>query len=40
VNDWFAESAPGIFEPWAVTAGGDYTIAAPHFPDPSFQANR
>jgi hypothetical protein len=35
VNDWFSASAPGIFNPYAVIAAGDYTIAAPHFPDPS-----
>lgn len=32
VNEWFAASAPGIFRSWDVTAGGDYTIAAPALP--------
>jgi hypothetical protein len=35
VNEWFANSAPGLIKPWAVRAGGDYTIAAPHFPFPT-----
>lgn len=35
VNEWFAASAPGIWQAYQVAAAGDYMIAAPHFQDPA-----